>query len=348
LQLSRIFISYRRSDGAGYAGRIFDRLQKEFGAARVYRDVDSLEDGTRFPDDIAEQLTKCGIVLVVIGPTWCGARNAAGGRRLDDPGDWVRIEVTEALKRGVCVIPVIVGGARLPDASDLPEDIRDLTQRQARELRDGDTWGGDLDLLVQRIAKELGVFRPLAQLRGLAFWIALAVLGAATVALSLRHSSDSISRSPGETYPTATPKSEAPNTVTANPAETLKPAEAPKPAQASSGDWAGSWNSAEITDPDYKDQKFTLIIEFELIGDNLIGRVKDGIARFPITDPKVTGNSISFYTQSEVTTSGDKLMPYKQLYYGVRTGETIRFRSWDDLGGTPFEFEARRTGPTRK
>jgi len=67
--VSNIFISYRRSDGAGYAGRIFDRLQKEFGPGRVYRDVDSLEDGTRFPDAIAKQLAKCRIVLVVIGPT---------------------------------------------------------------------------------------------------------------------------------------------------------------------------------------------------------------------------------------------------------------------------------------
>jgi hypothetical protein len=112
--VSRIFISYRRSDGAGYAGRIFDRLQNEFGTARVYRDVDSLEDGTRFPDDIAEQLTKCRIMLVVIGPTWCDARNATGSRRLDDPGDWVRIEVTEALRRGLCVIRLLLAAPGFP------------------------------------------------------------------------------------------------------------------------------------------------------------------------------------------------------------------------------------------
>ena len=139
----------------------------------------------------------------------------------------------------------------------------------------------------------------------------------------------------------------APNTVTAHSAETLKPAETPKAAQAFNTDWAGSWKSGEITDPDYKDQKFTLAIAFELIGDNLIGRVKDGMATFPIMDLKAAGNSISFYTQSEVT-SGDNLLPYKQQYYGVRTGDTIRFRSWDDLGGTPFEFEARRTRPAPK
>jgi sugar phosphate isomerase/epimerase len=166
LVVSGIFISYRHTDGAGYAGRIFDRLQAEFGATRVYRDVDSIASGTNFPDEIARQLARCNVVLVVIGPAWCDARNAAGGRRLDDTDDWVRIEVAQALKRDICVIPVTVGGANLPDASALPEDLRDLIRRQSRELRDGDTWRGDLDLLVQQIAKEkllgLGCSRCLA------------------------------------------------------------------------------------------------------------------------------------------------------------------------------------------
>jgi hypothetical protein len=341
LTTSSVFISYRRSDGAGFAGRIFDRLQKEFGASRVYRDVDTLEDGKPFPDAIAKQLSQCSVVLVVIGPAWCEARNATGGRRLDDPADWVRIEVTEALRRDVCVIPVIVGGARLPDASELPEAIRDLTRRQARELRDGDTWSGDVDLLVGRIAKELRVFRPLAPLRSPAFWIAVAVLGAVTIALGLRHSIDLNSRSPGETSPASAPQPETP------PPPAPPMPVAPNPAPIASVDWAGTWNSAEITDPDNQDQKFTLFMEFELIGGNLIGTVKDGAARFAIMEAKVTGTSISFYTQSEVT-QGKELKPYKQLYSGVRSGNTIRFRSWDDIGGTPFTFDVRRSGPARR
>ena len=343
--MSRVFISYRRSDGAGFAGRIFDRLQNEFGASRVYRDVDSLEDGSRFPDDIAEQLYQVRRCAGRDRSDLVRCAECDRGRRLDDPGDWVRIEVTEALRRGVCVIPVTVGGARLPDASELPEAIRDLTRRQARELRDGDTWGADLDLLVRRIAKELGVFRPLGR-RQVCVLDCPAVLGAVTIALSLRDPSDSNSRSPGETSPASVPPLETPRTVTPPPPAPPEPV-APKPALVASVDWAGKWNSAEITDPDNKDQKFTLFMEFELIGGNLIGTVKDGAARFPIMEAKVTGNAISFYTQSEVTL-GNELKAYKQLYSGVRSGNTIRFRSWDDLGGTPFTFDVRRSGPARR
>ena len=78
-------------------------------------------------------------------------------RRLDNPRDWVRIEVATALKRNVCIIPVTVGGAAMPATHDLPEDLRSLADWQRRDLRDGDTWGNDLELLVQRIAKELGL-----------------------------------------------------------------------------------------------------------------------------------------------------------------------------------------------
>jgi hypothetical protein len=165
----------------------------------------------------------------------------------------------------------------------------------------------------------------------------------------------------GETIDVPAPKARTPRTVTPpdpnvkpeTPRTTAPPAieppqlPPPNPAQASGADWAGSWNSPEITDPDNKDQKFTLVINFELIGSNLVGTVRDGAARFPVMDAKVTGNSISFYTQSSVTL-GNELKPYKQFYSGVRSGDIIGFRSWDDLGGTPFAFDARRSGPARK
>ena len=292
----------------------------------MYRDVDSFEDGARFPDAIAEQVAKSRVVLVLVGPAWSNARNAAGVRRLEDPSDWVRVEVKDALKRGVCVIPVTVGGATLPEASDLPEDIRDLVMRQARPLRDGDTWGRDMDLLVRRIAGELGLLRFGGRRRRIALWCALGVLAAAGLAFGLRDVSIPVARSVGRE------------------ASTLETTQAARPPVAV---WAGSWKSPRITDPDFKDQKFTLIVEFEMIGANLVGRVRDGIATFTVIDPQITGDSVAFYTQSEVTTGGMN-RPYKQFYYGVRTGDTIRFRSWDDLGGTPFEFTARRAETTRR
>jgi len=152
-----IFISYRRGDGGGYAGRIFDRLRQQFGDGEVFRDVDTIESGTRFPDAIARQLEDCRVFVVIIGPTWLSASDENGVRRLDNPRDWVRVEIATALKRNVCIIPVTVGGAAAPAAQDLPEDLRSLADWQRRDLRDGDTWGSDLEFLVRRIAKELGV-----------------------------------------------------------------------------------------------------------------------------------------------------------------------------------------------
>ena len=118
--MSSVFISYRRTDSEGYAGRIFDRLHQEFGN-QVFRDVDTIDGGTRFPDEIDKQLGICKVVLVVIGPNWLDVRDESGKRRLEDPQDWVRIEVSTALPHNVCVIPVTVGGAQLPAAKDLPK-----------------------------------------------------------------------------------------------------------------------------------------------------------------------------------------------------------------------------------
>lgn len=154
--MAAIFISYRRSDSGGYAGRIFDRLRREFGNAAVFRDVDAIGDGNKFPDAIRGQLAACRVFILVIGPGWLSAKDSTGSRRLDDAADWVRLEIAAALKQNSCFIPVMVGGARMPSAQDLPEDLKALTERQARELRDGDTWETDMELLVRRISMELG------------------------------------------------------------------------------------------------------------------------------------------------------------------------------------------------
>ena len=154
--MSDIFVSYRRSDGGGYAGRIFDALCKAFGPRAVFRDVDTIQSGIRFPQEISTHLDQCRVFIPIIGQGWIHAAQADGKRRLEDPEDWVRIEIDTALKRGVCVIPVTVGGATMPAAADLPEPLRELALLQARDLRDGDTWNADLKLLLHRIARELG------------------------------------------------------------------------------------------------------------------------------------------------------------------------------------------------
>jgi hypothetical protein len=125
----KIFISYRRDDSAAVAVGIGQYLAREFGRRNVFIDVD-IGAGAKFPAVLEHRLAKCKVLLAVIGPSWLDARDNAGNRRLDDPKDWVRLEIVRALKRGITVIPVLIGGAKLPNKADLPEDLQRLLDHQ--------------------------------------------------------------------------------------------------------------------------------------------------------------------------------------------------------------------------
>ena len=142
------FISYRREDTAGYAGRLRESLERRLGLHRVFRDVDALLPGQDFVTAIETRLASCRVTLVVIGREWLEARNAAGTRRLDEPYDFVRLEVAAALaQKDVLVVPVLVEGASMPGPADLPDNIRLLARRHAVSVRD-ETWDADVDRLV--------------------------------------------------------------------------------------------------------------------------------------------------------------------------------------------------------
>ena len=125
----KIFISYRRDDSAGSARSIYQRLQRTFGG-QLFMDVDTIQRGRDFTRVLDEHLGQCQVLLAVIGRYWIDAKNEAGQRRLDDPEDFVRLEIASALKRDVAVIPVLVDGARLPRAQELPDELRPLVRRQ--------------------------------------------------------------------------------------------------------------------------------------------------------------------------------------------------------------------------
>ena len=133
--MSGIFISYRRDDSAAEARRLFDALAARFGAERVFMDAVTLEPGQDFAAAIHEKVAFCDALIVVIGPGWVDSRTADGRRRLEDPEDWVRLEVASALSQDVRVIPALVNGARLPDARQLPSPLATLTNYQVIELR---------------------------------------------------------------------------------------------------------------------------------------------------------------------------------------------------------------------
>jgi hypothetical protein len=129
-----IFISYRRDDSAGYAGRLYDRLVAHFGPENVFMDVEGIEPGLDFVEAIEEAVSSCRVLIVIIGDEWTHGTDAAGRRRLDDPNDFIRLETGTALKRSIRVVPVLVGGAVMPLADELPEELKPLTRRQAIEI----------------------------------------------------------------------------------------------------------------------------------------------------------------------------------------------------------------------
>jgi TIR domain len=176
----RIFISYRRDDTAGRAGRLFDVLVSRLGERHVFQDVAAIVPGTDFTQRVADAIAKSDAVLAVIGSEWLTIRGADGTRRLDEPGDYVRGEIGAALAAEVPVVPVLVGDAELPASSDLPEELRPLVNRQAARIRD-DSWHQDVDALVRRLEGEAVVKSPRRRWPLLAgsvtVIVALAVLG---------------------------------------------------------------------------------------------------------------------------------------------------------------------------
>ena len=143
----RVFLSYRREDTAGHAGRLADHLLDRFGAGSVFMDVESIEAGVDFTQAIERAIGETDAVIVVIGPGWLEAAGSDGGRRLDDAADFVRREVEAALSSETRVIPVLVGGATMPAEDRLPDSIAALARRNAIELLDR-RWREDVDALV--------------------------------------------------------------------------------------------------------------------------------------------------------------------------------------------------------
>lgn len=163
--MSDIFLSYRRQDSSSATGRLADRLEQHFGAHRVFRDYDSIVAGADFADAIRRAIGVSTVVLAVVGPDWLDIRNAEGQRRLDDPGDFVRLEIESALEAEVPVIPVLVEGARMPEAEALPESLRAFSRCQAVELAES-RWRDDVERLIRQLQSQFAIeseAQPLAE-----------------------------------------------------------------------------------------------------------------------------------------------------------------------------------------
>ena len=142
-----IFISYRRDDTEGEAGRLFDDLVRAYGDSSVFMDVAGIQPGIDFRKAIDDNVGGCGVLLAVIGTTWATITGKDGNRRLDDADDYVRLEIASALKRSIPVIPVLVHAAKMPSLDQLPDDLKDLRYRNSVELTHA-RWNSDVELLV--------------------------------------------------------------------------------------------------------------------------------------------------------------------------------------------------------
>jgi formylglycine-generating enzyme required for sulfatase activity len=150
MRVGKIFISYRRDDSAYAAGRLYDRLSERFGEENIFMDVEGLDPGVDFFEALEKAVSACDVLIALIGKQWLDIKDEYGQRRLDNPEDFVRIEISAALDRDIRVIPILVQGARMPGSRDLPPILQHLARLNAFEIRH-DRFNADVDRLARSI-----------------------------------------------------------------------------------------------------------------------------------------------------------------------------------------------------
>ena len=308
--MSGVFISYRRDDSGGYAGRLFDVLAGRFGHEQTFMDLDDIHGGDNFAAVIDEKVGQCSVLLAVIGKRWLTMADEQGTRRLDLPGDFVRLEIAKALERGVRVVPVLVGGAAMPGREELPEALQPLSVHQAVDLRDAH-FHADAAALVDLLEKTVPGLNARARPRR---WLpaAAAVVALAAVAGGV------------QLYRRSSPAAGA----------AVQP---PVTHAVVTGSWQGTvkydWGDSHV-------EKFA----FEVVGQELSGTASFLGHDRGIFDGKIEGDRVSFMTKS-LTSLNEKTYEDKHYYKGTVEGDTIRFTLLTDSGAeshVPVQFTVQR------
>lgn len=146
----RIFINYRRDDAAGDAGRLHDALVARFGKASIFMDIDKIQPGADFAEVINDAVGSCEVLVSVIGKTWLSQSDDGGRRRLDDERDLVRLEIQSALGHKIRLVPVLVQGAQMPRAAQLPAGLAGLARKNSFELS-YTRWQYDVERLIRAL-----------------------------------------------------------------------------------------------------------------------------------------------------------------------------------------------------
>jgi hypothetical protein len=314
----RVFISYRRADTAGHAGRLYDALADHFGRDNVFMDLNAIDSGQNFVEAIDAAVRSCDALLAIIGDEWLTSAEQ-GGRRLDQAGDFVRSEIAAALARAIPVFPVLVEGTSMPAAEALPDVLKPLAKRQAHELSDR-RWSYDVESLIGAIEKLGGRQRAgtsrRARLALAAAVVVLAVVGSMWAPRVLRNLGG--------------------DAVDGDAARGAAATAAPPPAVAVSGDWTAdvtySWG-------DTHPERFTLRQDgTEVFGTASYLRVRRGIL-----DGTINGNVVQFRTQTEMML-GSETRPVTHRYRGRVAGDTIAFTLQSESAGSSesIEFTASR------
>ncbi len=342
--MSGVFISYRREDSSGYAGRLFDILSAHFGKDNTYMDLDMIRGGDNFETVIEEKIHQCDVLLAVIGERWLTIAEENGTRRLDMADDFVRLEIAKALQRSVRVIPVLVSGATMPHPDDLPNDLRPLSVHQAMDLRDAH-FHADAEQLMDELRKTVpGITSQSRKLKSSrSTTVVVSVLAVAVVAGSIlvfRHMKPVAHPNPDSAAQKRSAADDAavPSAQAANPTATDK-SQSPEKGYANvSGKWKATvkydWPGAIY------DERFN----FDVTGSELSGTASLLGADRGIFDGKIEGNQIRFMTKS-LTTLDDKTYQDQHFYKGTVEGDTIRFSMLTDSSvesHVPVLFTAKR------
>lgn len=322
--MSGIFISYRREDSAAYAGRLYDRLSKHFGAEQVFMDVDDIPPGGDFAAHIDAKVASCDAMIVVIGKNWLTARNAEGQLRLSDPADFVGLEIALGLERAVLVIPVLVAGAVMPKTEELRKDLQPLARRNALTLSDQE-FQRDAAILIETLEKVPGLAKAKATtisderaalrrklLRRL-WWKAPIIFLLVAFAAWWQTRQDRNEQVKTE------------NSVAASAAIT--------------GTWSG-----EVTYGwgDRHGEQFL----FQAEGTKLFGTASFLGAKRGIEEGRIEGDNFSFFIRFQEV-SGDTTTEHKNYYWGKLEANEVRLRIQDDRGNPPVEARLKKDDAPR-
>ena len=293
---SRIFISYRREDSGGHAGRICDRLSARFGNARVFMDLQDIAPGQNFAQSIDDTVATCDCVVAVIGPRWLEALRARA------PGgvDFVHHEIAAALRRSITIIPVLVGGAGMPASADLPPALSALSYRNALEVRD-ERFDDDVARLGDSI-RSLGVADN-SELAGAGSRKpSRVVVPLVAVALLLAAAGAYIALRPASTSESAVPVAVS--------------------AAALDGDW--------IAEMQKEGQRpYRIRLTFAVAGDSITGIVRYPTGDGPILDARLSGRVLTFHTSHLPQFES---MPATIRYQAEVGSSEITLTATDDFG----------------